>query len=337
MKIDNKISPSKVICPCFDITIAHLMRAIYDNKNISYDEFLTMTNATNKCTACSLDVEYYFTKFKNSNLILEVDADTSFKIQLDNKSRKEKFYEIIDRFTPMVSMMQTNYIPIIVKNKTLDSWIWIANNSMMHEREVFGSKMDVELIVRNHLGDIKHKKKYFLDHEDCIHENVSQFLLKDVELDNNEILAGSLEINRLPIEIGVRGATRPQLEILAKEGSGAVHTQGKGRSGGGGFSCLYRPDTDIIFIAITNTDTNNKNDFSIEYPINNALNFNKGKDIVKDCISIPPRGTILHEVKLGDDYIDQLIHMKWSSTGSKSSYVFCVSTDLSQISIDHVT
>jgi hypothetical protein len=335
----EEVSLSDVVCPCFDLRIQDFVDIMSDYKNLSYDDFLNITKAASKCTACSLDVEYYFFQLIDSGLIKESDSKKFTKRIATNTSIKQKFYRFVDKFSPMVSMMRTNYIPIIGKNEALESWIWVANNSMMYEGVLFGSKMNVELTVRNHLGHIKHKEKYFLDRENFLHVNVSQFLLIDTNLDNDEILVGSLQIERLPLEIGTRGTTRPQLEILAKNGGGAVHTQGGSPVRNGGFSCLYRPDVDTIFIAITNTEENKKNDFCIEYPINKTLN--PDGSVVKDCISILPKATILYEIRLDkefyNEYVDQLIQIKWKSTGARSTYVFCTSKNLDQISIDHVT
>jgi hypothetical protein len=336
IKIDNKeVLLSEVVCSCFNVTIEDCIREISKNKSISYDEFLSITNATNKCTACSLDVEYYFTKIQNTDFLLKIEKKSFFKKNLKNKSIKQEIYKIVDRITPMVSMMQTNYIPIVGTSKELESWIWISNYSMMYEKSIFGARMDIELIVRDNLGYVKYKKKYFLDRESRLRVNVSQFLLADNNLDNGEILVGSLEIKRTPLEVGVRGTTRPHLEVLAKKGNGTVHTQGDSRREFGGFSCLYRPDTDITLIAVTNTDVNNKNNFYIEYPVGETLNFSG--DLVKERIPIDPKATILYRIKLSDTYIGRLIHIKWRFTSSRSVYVFCASNDLSQISIDHVT
>jgi hypothetical protein len=118
-----------------------------------------------------------------------------------------------------------------------------------------------------------------------------------------------------------------------------VHTQGSLSIKTGGFSCFYRPNDEIVFIAVTNIEKIREINFNIVYPL--EKNCDSIKNIVNETIVIPPGGTVFHKInlegELHEQYFNQPINMKWTVDGLRSTFVLCSSKELDQFSIDHVS
>jgi hypothetical protein len=295
--------------------------------HLSFEDFLKETNAGSKCTACTLDLEYFYVQYTNQNSF----TSTGPRVAKIKYSLKQKIYKIIDRFSPMVSSIPVNYIPIIAY-QNVDSWVWVANHSILYEGKVFAPDMGVTLIIRDKIGSKLHEEIYSLEKEKYLRVNVSKFLLRANK--NEGLTYGSLEVRRSTKEVGFRGTTRPQLEIVSPNGNGVVHTQGRSFCKNGGFSCFYRPNNEKIFISVINLEKNKTLNFSISYPLGST-------NMIKDVVSIQPSGTKFYEIKLNkslhEEYLNKPIDIKWNIEGSKLIYVICASECLDSFSIDHST
>src|SRR5207244_3100944 len=56
----NLLTDDEVVCGCTNLRLPQLQAMLSANPNMSFDELLNRTSAGKNCTACLLDLEYYF-------------------------------------------------------------------------------------------------------------------------------------------------------------------------------------------------------------------------------------------------------------------------------------
>jgi len=309
-----------IVCPCFEITEQDIRKVLSSNKDITFEQLIDQTKAGSKCTACTLDLEFLYVSL-TSSINFKPTGPSPIKSDL---SLKRKVYSLIDSFSSLVNYTPSNFIPII-KGQSVSSFVIVSNFSLFNEGIVCAPSALIKVVVRDGLGSICHKKSYVLNKEEKLKVNVSNFLPAQ---ENERFSVGSVEVLRNFSASGVRGTTRPQLEISSHGGNGMVHMQSDSLNKSGGFSCVYRPKEDRLYVAIINTGKA-KITFLVE-----CMQKNLGVS-VKDKVVINPYETKLYPVSSDKLISDNWVDIKWSTNGRRSIYVLCSSIDDNLFSVDH--
>lgn len=326
----------EILCGCTNMTVGNLRSLLATKARLSFEDVLQTTGAGAKCTACLLNLEYYFVtlpKKTGAGGELAVAGPGKMRPRL---SLKRRFYEIVDKISPMVPYRLVNVVPVL-GGHGIEEWVWIANQSLLYKREDCAPDTVFGLVVRDGEGRTVHRKRFKLLQNEAARLNVSQFLPSGTTDEEPLPKIGSLEITRRALKPGYRGTTRPQIEIVSRAGSCAVHSQEAGRRQTGGFTCLYRPAEERMFLSIVNAGRSPLN-FRVAYPVHTP----KVEDLAQQTVHIivPPKGARLHEVRLPDDYDDRLedgpLSIEWRATGLYKVHVLCGRPDLERFSIDHL-
>ena len=96
----------------------------------------------------------------------------------------------------------------------------------------------------------------------------------------------------------------------------------------GGFSYVYRPDDDDLYIAIINTGKVQMS-FLVEY-------FQSDCNVrLEDRLMIKPFETKLYYISSDKLIVDRQVDIKWTTNGRRSIYIICSSKAHDSFSIDH--
>ena len=329
---DIQAPDDQLVCPCFELNLGHVRSMLSQNQSMSFDSFMEESKAGTRCTSCLLDLEYYFVHLPRTS-----ETKTIVKKSLRSKQIpfRRKIYQWIDKLSPRHPIHLKNHVPIIA-GLGIEQWIWIANYEMLYTKNNLVPDFDIILKIYDADG--------ILVHENCVplplgkewRVEVSQYLPKPVNGVGPDLSIGWVEITRLAKSDGVRGTTRPQIEILAPKSACAVHGQAARYDKGNSFVTISNPDYDRVFVTLINSE-NKPVSITMQYP-SDPLGVLK---ISKRSISLnlPPKGALLHEVILTDEekkaFSSRLLKFAWQGIGFYKAHVIVASISLDRFSIDH--
>ena len=332
---------NEILCPCTELTNNGLIAVMGDGIK-SYDELLN-TVADNgvviggKCTACRLDLEHFFTLYQRMKIIKTTKSKKVY-IKGEPQSLKQRVYKFLDGLSPMVAQRFVHSAPVFSGND-IRQWVVVVNDSLMFEDQVFASKMDLELTVRNSDGVVVHTSKSELPAGKTFRHDVSQYLDKPAA---NTLELSSFEIVRRARSVGSRGLTRPQIVIDGAAGTGALHTQnivGPRRTIHAFFPNLeYQRN----FVALVNGSSHPRSfniSYPLSYPLNNAAELmGKGETVT---VEVPAGGARLHEIEPSDATLRQIdggllrLFCETDDPGPQKMFFVSATKNLDQLSIDH--
>ena len=302
---------------------------------MSFENLLGRSGAGIKCTACLLDLEYFYVTMPRSRnnvalcqVVTEGDAPQSLR---------HKLYRFIDGISPLVPFPLAEWMPVIV-GEGIEQWVWVANHSLLYEGQVCPPGFGVHVAVRDAEGQVVY---------DCLHEvkqgsslrlNISKFLPAPRQVGEvPSIGIGSMVISRHAHEFGFRGTIRPQIEIVSSAGSCAVHSQAPGGRPEQWFTTLYRPNDERLFLSIVNA-SDKPLTVAIAYPFEPSAMADDG--VPQQTVYVPPRGARLHEIALPPPYaqkfLGKLFSIRWRAFGMRKVHVICATPSLDRFSIDHL-
>lgn len=333
---DIQAPDEQPVCTCFDFSLGQMRSMLAKNPTMSFDSFLADSNAGTKCTACLLDLEYYFVHLprKSSGKIAtkQISGHSSEPL-------RRKVYRWIDKLSPRRAIPLKDHVPIIA-GPDIEQWAWVANYGILYAKDGGVPDFDIKLRLFDASGQLAHQQDVTLPLGQEWHGELAQYLPKPASGpesgDHPDLSIGWLEITRLAQSDGVRGTTRPQIEIVTSKSSCAVHGQSAGIITGNEFDMICLPKDDRVFVSLINPGTVPV-EITMKYPFD-PLEQIKTSPRTK-LVTLPPRGAVLHEVVLTDDekqaFSERLFNFAWSGTGFYKAHVIIASTQLDRFSIDH--
>jgi hypothetical protein len=60
LKSGVALDDSLIVCRCNEFQLGEMHRTLSENPDLSFDRFLSTAKLADRCTACLLDLEYYF-------------------------------------------------------------------------------------------------------------------------------------------------------------------------------------------------------------------------------------------------------------------------------------
>lgn len=331
---------TKMICGCFDFTIADIHRTLDENLDLKFQEFLDYTGIGGKCTACLLDAEYHFVDHssKRKSGSETQSSRKSAKKPGAQKSLKQRLYGLLDAISPNVPYLFENPMPVLY-GPGIEQWVQIVNRSMLFEKEVYAADMDVTLTLRDTSGTVVKTISDVITKDDILRVNLSEILQNSAPLEpGKDIGIGWVKIHRRGKISGVRGTTRPQVEIVTPGGTCAVHSQAYTGPGTNGFSALCRPSDERLFLSFVNPQKSDLN-VKLKYPLF-IKKENDAHQAEEVTILVPSKNVVLHEIDLekyrGTPRENKLMDMLWTTDGTFKAHLFCASKSLDRFSIDHV-
>lgn len=239
-----KIDDRDVLCPCVSLTKGAALDAIARDPSGDFDSFLDATGAAKICTACRLDLEYFFVeapKTRRPNAAV-CDADEAET----RRSWKQRFYALLDASTPTVPFNVTNWMPVF-HGPGVTQYLVMSNLPLMFADTSEIVDFDINFTLRRGDGKVIHRDalKLMKGRRECL--NISQYY--DL---SDEVAIGSVALNRRGRGNGVRGTTRPQIELATQNARASMHFQASGDIGNKKFTYPHRPQDEEIFFSIIN-------------------------------------------------------------------------------------
>ncbi len=330
LKNDEALDESLFVCRCKEFQLSEMYRTLSENPELSFDRFLNSAELADRCTACLLDLEYYFIQ-------LPRDGSTSPEINRAQSNEdkipfRQKFYRFVDRLSPKRAIRLPNHLPVLF-GENVQQWLWMANHQLDYNNTNAIPDFDVHLTMYNEDGDIVWRDTRPLLAGSEWREELTKHT---PDRAGAEISAFWLDVTRCARSDGVRGTTRPQIEIVTPTSSCAVHGQAAGFSNGCPFELIHCPDEDRVFVSIINI-ASKPLDIELRYPEDPTENLKLPVRTTE--ITIPAKGIRLHEVVLNkheqDAFRNRLFRFSWHGYGEYKAHVIVGSKQLDRFSIDH--
>ena len=328
------------ICHCENFTLEDIFLLAKSVPNLNYQYLVNNIRAGKKCTACVLDIEYYFHKYldeiKDLNTGIKDEKNKSVK-KLNLNFSKQGLYNLIDSISPKVFKEdRVGFIPIPY-TKDSEMYFVISNQGYKY---LDPSKYEIsEYILNLKLYDDKSNLKLNKYIEIKRYKNfeieLTQYLKDNLR---DKLNMGYLECRQKITKDGVKGTVRMHTKIISPEGVGSLHL-GLNRNKKISYTRWVLQDYGEHFISITNLS--NKD---LEVDISYKFDTEKPKNYVKLAqLRIKNKYTNLYEIpmknfinknnfEVGDTFVIKIS----SNSRENLTYMILGSKDLQQISIDHL-
>ncbi|MEK9662413.1 MAG: (2Fe-2S)-binding protein, partial [Alphaproteobacteria bacterium] len=124
---------NRVICACTNLTFARLEEAVTKVHSHSFDALLEETGAGRTCTACLLDLEYYFVTLKaRAPRDAEAGAGSASSEVPAQRSWKYRLYDWLDSVSPPIAWASPNRIPIVA-GRDIETWLTVTNHDLLFD------------------------------------------------------------------------------------------------------------------------------------------------------------------------------------------------------------
>lgn len=322
------LAAENVVCTCYELTRERFLDLMVQYRDLDFQQMLDAAGVGNKCTACRLDLELIYTE-NFDRLPPPNDAQNDKGLApLPRQTLKEKLYDFMDRLGPMVPMPLRNLAPVIAGSGTKELLI-VTNDPPLFAASDPVPACEVGVCVRDDQGRVVHRENYELASGAELNIDISCFLkpAKRGELPS----VGSAEITRRWRAPGERGTTRPQFQILAPAGCGAVHTQAESGRGSTWYTALFRPKDERILLTLINPEGGDLG-VSFTYPADR-----KAIQPIVSSVNVPAHGTILHEVVLPEGMIadGEPYSIRIDANGPHKCHILTADPKLTRFAVDH--
>ncbi|MBS28091.1 MAG: hypothetical protein CL566_04085 [Alphaproteobacteria bacterium] len=321
----------RVICACTNMTFAQLEEAVGKVHSQSFDALLEETGAGKTCTACLLDLEYYFVDLKaraprNADAG-HVDATGETAAQ---RSWKYRVYGWLDSISPPVAWASPNHIPILA-GKDIETWLTVTNHDLLFD-ERKSAPLTTTVEVRRADGSRLWRRRFRIPPGEELRVRVDEGIADQP----GELAVGRATVVSRADHPAMRGTMRPQLEILAARGTCALHAQGDVGPGDTWFTMQNRPDDERLFLLLINTSGKGQS-AEISYPHDAGTGDMQPE--ARTMLDLPAHGTGLHEVTLPPDAAAHVGALPFAVRARLQHpcrvYLVCATPALDRFSIDH--
>ena len=336
LKNNEVLDGSLIVCRCNEFQLSEMHRTLSENPNLSFDRFLRTGKLADRCTACLLDLEYLYIQLPRDGF--SAPATGQAKSNENKLPIRRKIYQFIDRLSPQRAIRLPNHVPVLL-GENIQQWLWMANHQIDYEASHDVPDFDVELKIHDGDGNEVWGETRPLVAGSEWREELTQHARHAPaghQGRGDELSVCWLEVTRRARTDGVRGTTRPQIEIVTPQSSCAVHGQAAGFNHGAQFDLNHCPEEDRVFVSIINI-ANEPLRIEFQYPIDPLRRLDLPVRAVETVI--PPKGVKLHEIVLGKEeqeaFRNRLFRFSWHGYGEYKAHVFVASTQLDRFSIDH--
>jgi hypothetical protein len=324
-----------IVCGCAALSLADLRQRVATTPQLSFEDLLTESGAGTRCTSCLLDLEYHFVAAQGQRRSVAAPGPKHTGAPAKaTSSFKRRLYDWLDHVSPLVPYLFNNSMPVLY-GSGIEQWLWITNRSMLFEGKECAPTMRIDLLIRDCAGRIVETV-----HNEVTGESALRFLLS-APLEKSTLTPpagslgiGSVEIRRHGAHAGIRGTTRPQIEILTAASACAVHSQAMAGAGQYWFACLYRPRHERMFFSILN-GAGSEAAIDLRYPIGHG----NVQPMVHRLV-LPAHGAALHEMTfppdIGTALDEEMITVTWHAAGPHKLHAICATPNLDRFSIDHL-
>ncbi len=313
----------EIICYCNNINYSKISSILETNPNIDFEKFQNISSAGTSCSACLPKLENIFVE-KSS----QTNNINSSIIAPKIVGFKKKIYSFLDNLFPNVPVKLMNYFPIIYRDN-LKINVWISNFGNLYKDQKNIVEHKISLNFFNSLGKNIWNKNFLVKKNENQIIEIPIYLLNKSE---DEMLgSGWLKVEKTSLSPGFRGTTRPQIQILTKNSSCAVHGQNIKIKDGGFHSYVNNPKSERQFISFFNIG---KKKVNIKLSYLNRDN----KFEIFNSLNIDPLNSKIFEVKLANKGFLEFdpINIKWEGVGLYKAHIFITDKNLERISIDHL-
>ena len=325
----------EIICGCIDLTVGQIKAELSTDTSDGFDGLLARTGAGKSCTACLLDLEYLYTSLPR------VDNLPKAKNLKGNQagpklSLKRQIYKVLDGLSPMVPYPLEGVAPILI-GADIEQRLTVTSHSLLYEGEVASPDTVYSVGVYDGKGKLKGRLKNKIERGKSWRANLSDMFAQQ-DCASESLTVGLMKIKWRFGAPGKRGTTRPQIEINARSGSCAVHTQRTGSALEKWVTLIWQPADQRLFLTIINP-SGSRLEGQLRYPILDDAS--AGIAPQSQQFSVPANGATLQEIILTGDPAHRLInqpigiHAEMSHPNYKM-HVLCAAADLGRFSIDHL-
>ncbi|MED5358298.1 MAG: (2Fe-2S)-binding protein, partial [Pseudomonadota bacterium] len=179
----------QIVCACKNLTYGTLSELAVSTG--SFDEVMARSGAGQECTACLLDLEYYFglqqvgTGWQDGKLAPNVNRADSPKL-------RHRIFALLDSLSPLSPQRLRDLGPIL-RCEGISQHLIIANHSLLFDEKRSTPDMSVRVDVRDQNGTLCHREESVLGIDDRMDLCISDFLPKP---EAGEISIGSVVVER---------------------------------------------------------------------------------------------------------------------------------------------
>jgi hypothetical protein len=296
---------------------------------MTFDALMAKTGAGTKCTACMLDLEYYFVSGE-----VPRNANRDPRRPTAPRSLKRRLYDILDSFSPKRPYISRTVSPIVA-SEIVEEYLWIANRPLLFDDDnAPATPHSFDFEIRDAEGNVLRSERVRLPEQEAIRINLSEALLSRPP-SGAPLRVGTVELRLWSDKVGHRGTTRPQIEILGPASACAVHTQAPSpRPEVRSTIVPCRPADERLFIAFMNP-YEEPLDIDLTAQLPAAVD-----NLMEDRLRVPKKGARLYEIPAAELARSQpdltSFVMSWNAHGGHKAYLLASTKTFDRFSVDHL-
>ena len=332
-QMEHTSSPNDMLCSCIGFRLRDLSALLDAEPGIGFEEIQNRTRVGQTCTACMLDLEYQFTRHSRSGnwngQVIKTPSGIAEKTSL-----KKRFYSLLDGLSPLVPMHLENVLPVFY-SVDINQVFWTSNCSLKGGIEEAPKTVEVHVEIRDHKGLIVRRIRHTLERDQSIQEDISSDLLERYPSPFLGLGMGSIRTYRRFNAAGVRGTTRPQIEVVGKGGTGIVHGQALAGRQDRWFTLWPQHTDGHYFLSVVNGHRHRPLNVTCEGPFRmNGSPFAKQTQLTA---TLPPCGCSLIDLGEFETLIDEDVpySIVWRPDGLNASHIVATNRSISRLSVDH--
>lgn len=326
-------SPDDMLCGCTGFRLRDMSALLDAEPGIGFEEMQHRTGVGQTCTACMLDLEYHFTRHSRSGgwngQVSKMPSGITEKTTL-----KKRFYSLLDGLSPLVPMRLENVLPVFY-SVDISQVFWTSNCSLGDDSEEAPKTVEVHVEIRDHKGLIVRRICRALERDQSMHEGISSDLLERYPSPPLGLGIGSIRTYRKFDAAGVRGTTRPQIEIIGKGGTGIVHGQALAGRRDRWFTLWPQHADGHYFLSVVNGKRRRPLNVACEGPF--RMNGNPFAKQAQLTATLPPGGCSLLDLGEFETLVDENVPyaIVWRPDGLNASHIVATNRSLTRLSVDH--
>jgi hypothetical protein len=325
----------EIICGCIDLSIEQFRTELKTHPSESFDDLLARTGAGKSCTACLLDLEYLYTSLPNRGDMPAANA-LQRKQPASTLTLKRRIYRFLDGLGLQVPYPLEGVAPILI-GAGIEQRLTVANHSLMFEGNIAAPPIVYAVKVYDAQGNVRARQRHRIEMGESWRLNLTDMFPEEARADSF-LTVGLMKVQWRFCAPGMRGNTRPQIEINARSGSCAVHTQRAGGLLERQVTLISHPTDQRVFLTIVNP-TRRAMKGVFQYPVLD----DDVEDIVplSHQISVAAKGAAIHEITMDEMTASRVVGRPMgvravlNNPGYKMHVVYAA-PDLGRFSIDHL-
>jgi len=325
--------PDKIICACANLDFAKLQEAVAQLSHDSFDALLARTGAGKTCTACLLDLEYYFVELKAG-----FDSPSGLRHGVGEKPRqrqslKQRIYGWLDSISPPIPWSPDNWIPIIA-GRGIETWLNVTNHDLLF-RDRMTAPLQTTVTLWSGEGMRLTQRRLRIQPGEEARVRLDEEISRGSPV-SKSIVVGSARIVTKAEFPAMRGTMRPQFEIVAPAGACAVHVHGVTGPGDTWFTVQNRRGDERLFLAIINA-AGSRQSIEVAMPLGPASVDDSSAERVR--LMLAPHGAALQEVLLSDAAARAVgstpFGIRIRCERAHKVFLLCATRSLDRFSVDH--